>query len=871
MEQGADRAGEQGAELERLQADLDEARQQLEATTEVLTTVARSPADSRGVLASLVETARRLIRAEIAQIHLIEGDWYRLASSSGLSEEYLDFVRHHPIAMDRQTLIGRVGLERQAQQIRDVLADSEYGRQDIQEIGGYRSILGVPMILDEEIIGVLSAWRTEVDPFPERAIQVLTTFAAQAAIVIRNADLVSALESGQSELEAKVDQLEALGEIGQAVSSSLDLDQVLTKIVTHAVELTEADGGSVFEFDELSEEFYLRTTFGTSRDTAEALQAIHMKLRETLVGRAALQRKSLQIPDLRLVDCDPHLAVLLSRGWISVIAVPILRDQQIIGALVIRRKTEGGFSEELGELLETFAGQSAVAIVNARLYAELARKSAHLEVASRYKSEFIASMSHELRTPLNAVIGFSEVLLQRMFGDINDKQEEYLQDILVSGRHLLALLNDILDMSKADAGVVLEPSVFEVRPALEECILWVSDKAGRRGLRIERDYGEEVETIRADEKRFKQVIGNLLSNAGKFARSHIEVSAHNDGDMLTVAVSDDGLGIAPEDQGIIFEPFQQGKRPSREEGTGLGLALCRQYIGLHQGDITVQSELGHGSTFTVTFPLDLPPSQPEEAATGDAVPAGPVVAIVEDDPRSRELLCLYVEKVGVGFVTASDGREGLDLIRRADPVAVVLDIQLPTLDGWDLLALLKADPHTAAIPVVVVSMVDERSKGLALGAAEYLVKPVRGEELRAALRRVTGRPQGDRVLVAVGEDPDLPASLQAALEPEGWTVLSARDEVEGEALVRQNRPAVVLVDLLGTGTSGLALVEALRNNHLTEEVPIIALAPPAMTAHDKERLQGQIDLINRNGEFDVSKLVDVVHRATHHVLPPRDA
>jgi len=351
MEQGADRVGEQGDELERLQADLDEARQQLEATTEVLTTVARSPADSRGVLASLVETARRLIRAEIAQIHLIEGDWYRLASSSGLSEEYLDFVRHHPIAMDRQTLIGRVGLERQAQQIRDVLADSEYGRQDIQEIGGYRSILGVPMILDDEVVGVLSAWRTEVDPFPERAIQVLTTFAAQAAIVIRNADLVSALESGQSELEAKVDQLEALGEIGQAVTSSLDLDQVLTKIVTHAVELTEADGGSVFEFDELSEEFYLRTTFGTSRDTAEALQAIHMKLRETLVGRAALQRKSLQIPDLRLVDCDPHLAVLLSRGWISVIAVPILRDQQIIGALVIRRKTEGGSSESCSRRL----------------------------------------------------------------------------------------------------------------------------------------------------------------------------------------------------------------------------------------------------------------------------------------------------------------------------------------------------------------------------------------------------------------------------------------------------------------------------------------------------------------------------------------
>jgi len=728
------------------------------------------------------------------------------------------------------------------------------------------------MILGDEVVGVLSAWRTEVDPFPARAIEILTTFAAQAAIVIRNADLVGALEARQAELAAKVDQLEALGEIGQAVSSSLDLDQVLTKIVTHAVQLTDADGGSIFEFDEFAEEFHLRTTFGTSADTADALQVIHMKLRETLVGRAALERKSLQIPDLRLVDCDPHLQVLLERGWISVIAVPILRDHQIIGALVIRRQSVGGFAEEVGELLETFAGQSAIAILNARLFAELARKSAQLEVASRHKSEFLASMSHELRTPLNAVIGFSEVLLEQMFGEINEKQEEYLRDILSSGRHLLELLNDILDLSKVEAGhMELELAPFDVRHSLEDSIQMVREKAVRKGQTINLVSGHEVGTVRADERRFRQVVLNLLSNAVKFSRTRIDVLASSDGATLTIRVADDGPGIALEDQSLIFEAFQQGKRPSREEGTGLGLTLCRQIVELHGGQISVESELGEGSTFTVAIPTEPAPVLAGTLPAEEPLPPGPTVVVVEDDPRSRDLLCLHVGRLGVNYVTAGDGREGLELIRRLSPAAIVLDLQLPVLDGWDLLALLKADPATAGIPVVIVSMLDERGKGLALGAAEYLVKPVRGDDVRAALRRVAGLPAGGRTLAFVGEDPQVLEALRAALEPDSWTVLGASTEAEGLALLRETQPAVVLLDLLGTGTSGLAMVESVRSDPSTAHVPIIALTSQSMTAEEKQRLQGQIDLVHRSADFDVSALVEVVNRATQHLVRAEDA
>jgi signal transduction histidine kinase/CheY-like chemotaxis protein len=851
-------------ELERLRHDLGEARQQLAATTEVLTSVGTSASDTKAVLETVAETARRLCWADIGQIHLTDIGWFRLATSRGHTDEYLDFVRSHPIAIDRRTLIGRVGLDRRAQQISDVLADADYGRQDIQEIGGYRSILGVPMVVDDELVGVLSVWRTDVDPFEDRAVEILTTFAAQGAIAIRNAHLVRALETRQTELAARVDQLTALGEIGQAVSSSLDLDLVLTKIVTHAVQLTDSDGGSVFEFDEELEDFHLRTTYGTDEELVEELRALHFGLHETFIGTVALQRGARQVADLRTQPRDIHLQTLLEAGWHSVIAAPIMRGEQIVGALVLRRRTPGAFTDEAGELLETFAGQSAVAILNARLFRELQEKGAELEIASRHKSEFLASMSHELRTPLNAVIGFSEVLLERMFGDINERQEEYLRDILESGRHLLELLNDILDLSKVEAGrMELNPTRFPVREALEYGIVMVRERAANRGVTVRLEVDDQVGSICADELRFKQVVLNLLTNAVKFTDRRVDVMVNPEETMVAVSVADDGPGIAAEDRTRIFESFQQGGRgASKEEGTGLGLSLSKRIVELHGGRLRLESEVGVGSTFTFTIPVDLYETRDQESPESEAAPGGPVVAIVEDDPRSLDLLSLYVKSAGVGFVTAGDGRQGLELIRRVRPAAVVLDIQLPTLDGWDLLALLKADPATAPIPVVVVSMVDERGKGFALGAAEYLVKPVSREQVRAALARVAELPGDGHLLVAVGEDAGTIELIRAALEPEGWRVAGAGSAAEGIELARSRRPAVVVIDLLTIGTEGLALIERLRSDPLTADVPVIALTPQTMTAEEKERLRGQIAYVNRNGEFDEAVLVDVVSRAT---------
>jgi signal transduction histidine kinase/ActR/RegA family two-component response regulator len=729
-------------DVTRLERDLGEAREQLRATGEIIFAIGRSASDLEAVLSTVVESARRLCQADTAQIYLLEDGAFRVAVATGVTADYRDYMAHHPIVADRATLAGRVTLDRRAQQIPDVLADPEYGRFDVQQVGGYRTTLGVPMLVEDEVVGVLLLWRSEVNPFSDRAIELVTTFAAQAAIAIRNVDLVRALQSRTTDLADKVEQLEALREIGQAVSSSLDLDEVLATIASHAVQLTDSDGGSLLEFDSAAREFRIRAAYGTSPGLLEALEQTSITLDGTLVGRSCTEGQPQSVPDLEDVPLDPHLKCLHDAGWRSVLAVPMLHEGAIVGALVVRRRTVGGFARGTSDLLQTFASQSALALVNARLFLELERKSGELEVASRHKSEFLASMSHELRTPLNAVIGFSEVLLERMFGDLNERQEDYLRDILDSGRHLLELLNDILDLSKVEAGrMELQRSTFSVVGALEYGVAMVRERAAAHAITLELDIGPGVDEVETDELRFKQVVMNLLSNAVKFSRDggRVDARAVSDGSELQVTIADDGVGIALEDRERIFESFQQaGRAHSRIEGTGLGLTLCRRIVELFGGRMWVDSELGVGSTFGFALPL--------RASAGSAQPAvaqpddGPLVVVVEDDRRSLELISLYLEGAGVQTVAAHDGAQGLAAVRRHHPAAVVLDIRLPGMDGWRVLEALKADPATASAPVVVVTMLDERPQGMALGAAEYLVKPVGRDDVLAALVRVGALP-----------------------------------------------------------------------------------------------------------------------------------
>jgi signal transduction histidine kinase len=517
----------------------------------------------------------------------------------------------YPRPLNRQTNSGRAMLDGRVAITEDIEADTERSTatREAPRRVGLRSAVTVPLLHNERTIGALTVGRAEPGAFSPKQVTLLETFADQAVIAIENVRLFTELQARTQELTRSVGQLTALGEVGRAVSSTLDLETVLTTIVSRAIQLSGTDGGSVYEYDEAVEEFSLRASRDLPAAYVEQVRDVRPRKGEGAVGRVAQTREPVQIVDIS--DASAYESrvrnTLLQIGLRALLAVPLIAEDRLVGALIVMRKRTGTFAAEEVALLQTFATQSALAIQNARLFREIEDKSRQLEVASQHKSEFLASMSHELRTPLNAIIGFSEVLGERMFGELNDKQEEYLKDIYASGQHLLSLINDILDLSKIEAGrMELELTDFHLPATLDNALTLVRERAGRRGIALGLTVDERLEQIRADERKIRQVVLNLLSNAIKFTSDggRIDVRAIPVDGSVEISVSDTGVGIAPEDQEAIFEEFKQvGTAAKKVEGTGLGLTLSRKFIELHGGRIWVESEVGAGSTFTFTIPM----------------------------------------------------------------------------------------------------------------------------------------------------------------------------------------------------------------------------------------------------------------------------
>jgi signal transduction histidine kinase len=569
------------------------------------------------VFDTIAAAALKLCRASSANLVTFDGELLHIAALAIVNPEGADAVRRlYPRPRSRDTAATRAVLTGRVVAIPDVLEDPEYAVGASAVAGGFRSVLAVPLMREKTPIGVILVGRPDPGPFPDKQIVLLQTFADQAVIAIENVRLFKELEARTTDLTRSVGELKALGDVGQAVSSTLDLETVLNTIVSRATQLTGMDGGSIWEYDETREEFYLHATDKLPDELVEALRATPIKKGEGALGRLAVTGEPVQVRDI--VDEGVYQSrvreILIRLGYRSLLAVPLLREDHLLGGLSVNRKSAGDFAPEVIDLLKTFATQSALAIQNARLFCEIEVKSRELETASRHKSEFLANMSHELRTPLNAIIGFSEVLSERMFGEINDKQAEYLTDILESGRHLLSLINDILDLSKIEAGrMELEPTDFDLPAAIENTLILVRERAQRRGITLGRTVDERLGMIRADERKLKQVLLNLLSNALKFTPEggQIDVRARVHNGEAEISVADTGVGIAPEDQEAVFEEFRQvGTTARKVEGTGLGLTISRKFIELHGGRIWVKSQPGIGSTFAFTLPLTIDQRHP---------------------------------------------------------------------------------------------------------------------------------------------------------------------------------------------------------------------------------------------------------------------
>jgi signal transduction histidine kinase/putative methionine-R-sulfoxide reductase with GAF domain len=778
-------------ELEARNRDLTEALEQQTATSEILRVISSSPTDVQPVFDTIVQNARGLCGADSAGVLSYDGALIRIEALDKANPEQAEALRQaYPLPADRRHITGRAILTGLPVHVPDVREDPEYGLPALRDAIGLRSLLSVPMVRDGSPIGAITVQRWATPrPFTEKQIALLKTFADQAVIAVENVRLFKELEARTQELTRSVEELRALGDVGQAVSGSLDIQSVLTSIVSHAVELSHTDAGTIYEFDEAAQFFVPRANYGMTEELIEALRLTHVGVSEDVVGQAVATRAAVEIPDLERAPNYP-LPFLLKAGYRALLAVPLLREERVIGALVVRRKAAGAFPKPVVDLLQTFATQSviaiqnarlfreideksraleelsrnqeqlyrlstalqeplslreqltrvldaarqvvgldhlyiwtpspgadglmvsagaglsesdwrdlvgvtiplaeagalaavyhdgepllfseahplpeeyrlrlpyagiaalrlkaflvspmiarghtvgvlsadnrvsrapipahtvdllhsfaaqaAVAVENARLFQEIQEKSQQLELASKHKSQFLANMSHELRTPMNAVLGYTDLILDDIFGEVPAPIRETLERIKTNGHHLLSLINDVLDLSRMEAGqLTLSLADYAMGEVVHAVVSAVESLAAGKKLAFKAVVPTDLPPGRGDERRLTQVLLNLAGNAIKFTDAgEVSIEARAADGAFLVSVSDTGPGIAETDQQKIFEEFQQADSSSTRTkgGSGLGLSISRRIVELHGGRLWVKSAPGAGSTFYFTVP-----------------------------------------------------------------------------------------------------------------------------------------------------------------------------------------------------------------------------------------------------------------------------
>ena len=471
-----------------------------------------------------------------------------------------------------------------------------------------RSLLNVPMLKEGELIGAIGIYRQEVRPFSGKQIELVTNFANQAVIAIENVRLLHELRTRTAELARSVEELRALGEVSHAVNSSLDLTTVLSTIVAKAVQLSATEAGTIYTFNEASQEFELRATYGMDEALIAAIRNRHILISDLAIGDAAKQRAPVQLPDLS-ADTSATIDIIVRAGYRALLVVPLLSAEQIVGALVVRRKAPGEFPQASIDLLQTFAAQSVLAIENARLFQEIEDKSRQLEIASQHKSQFLANMSHELRTPLNAILGYSELILDDIYGAAPDKMRAALQRVQSNGKHLLGLINDVLDLSKIEAGqLTLSVADYSIKDVVQNVFTAMESLATEKKLALKIELPPNLPVAQGDERRLTQVLLNLVGNAIKFTDTgEVAIKAATSNGSYTVSVRDTGPGIDKANQSKIFEEFQQADNSATKKkgGTGLGLAIAKRIVEMHGGHIWVESKPGEGATFSFSVPLQV--------------------------------------------------------------------------------------------------------------------------------------------------------------------------------------------------------------------------------------------------------------------------
>jgi len=848
------------------------------ATIDVLKAMSASPGDPQPVFDLIVHRARDLCNTDTGSLFEFDGELVHLRSVVRRGAYYTPdaveaYQRLFQMVPTRGSITCRAILDRQTIHVRD-MATVPGVSATVRNLG-YKSQISLPLLRDGAAIGAVGLASGEIGGFSDSQVALLQTFAEQAVIAITSAETYRELQARTDELTRSVGELQALEEVLRAVNSSLDLDTVLATIISRAVELSQADEGTIYEFDETEEVFVPKSAFGMSAERVEALRERKIRLGETHLGRAAVERAAVYVEDVQQDPSVPHAARTLP-GIHAVLAVPLLREDKVVGGLVIRRRTEAGFAPTIPTLLQTFAGQAVVAIEHARLFQELAargeearRAHAAAEEASRTKSSFLANMSHELRTPLNAIIGLTELLCDNAARFGTEKALEPLRRVLRAGRHLLSLINDILDLSKIEAGKMdLTLESVSIGPVVEEVLGTARPLAEQNKNALELDCPEGIGSVHADNMRLRQVLLNLLSNACKFTKGgtvRLRIASAEEAGQHWVdfAVSDTGIGMTEEQLGRLFQEFTQADTSTTRQfgGTGLGLAISRRLCRLMGGDIMVTSAPGEDSTFTVRLPTvaappPLPVAETSPAATSPAAnqDGRGTILVIDDDATARELIATYLTGEGFAVETAASGVDGLKKVRERRPAAVTLDIMMPDVGGWTVLAAMKGDPALADIPVVIVTIVDEQRRGIALGAARYLTKPIDRERLIEIMSqlRVAGTPG---TVLVVEDDEDQRQLVRGILGARGWAVREAANGRLALDAITAQLPDVILLDLMMPEMDGFELVAALQANAAWHNIPVVVVTALDLTAEDRQRLNGGVEQILSKHAFAPAELM----------------
>jgi len=677
------------------------------------------------------------------------------------------------------------------------------------------------------------------------------------------------VQTRSRELAQSVQELRALGEVTQAVTSTLDLETVLSTIVAKAVQLSGTEAGSIYVSDPTTHEFHQRATHGMSEALIAELNRQGVGLGEKTIADAAAQRTPVQVADLKEMPPSPLMNILLRAGYRALLVVPLLGPEGIIGVLVVRRKEPGEFPKHVIDVLQTFAAQSVLAIQNANLFAEVEEKSRQLEMASQHKSQFLSNMSHELRTPLNAIIGLTEMMYTNPARFGTEKATEPLRRVNRAGNHLLGLINQVLDLSKIEAGKLeLSPESVNLASLIDEVIGTARQLAEQNKNRLVVESQENLGSLTVDPMRLRQILLNLLSNACKFTKQgEVMLRARKvvDGrNWIEIAVADTGIGMTPEQQAKLFEEFTQADSSTARQygGTGLGLAITRKLARMMGGDVTVTSQPGKGSVFTVRLPGSAEPLANKSTDADGNPPSTDCVLVIDDDATARELISDHLKAEGFSVVTAVGGLEGLKFAKELRPTAITLDVMMPDLDGWSVLAALRQDPELAEIPVIMITIVDEHRRGIALGAAGYLTKPIDRERLHRLIRRFRASARPTRVLL-IEDDAVQRERMLGWLEPPQWIVREAANGREALNLLQEAKPDVILLDLMMPEMDGFAVVAALQREAGWRDIPVIVITSLDLDAKDRERLNSGVQSVLVKEKFRPEDLVERIRRLVH--------